>query len=151
MYTSFRQMVLKKLALLLLGITLYIGIGCNVIFAQSDSLSWKRDLSDGLKTAGISRKWVLVDVYTDWCGWCRKLDSDTYTNHDVVKFLNKSFVTVKVNGDDAGLGKYMKNQYGVNGYPTIIVLSPDGTLKGKFAGYRDPQGFIRAVSNLISN
>jgi uncharacterized protein YyaL (SSP411 family) len=120
---------------------------CRAFAAE---LAWGKDLSAGLHSAKTSNKWVLVDVSTSWCGWCKKLDREVYTDPSVIQALNKSFVLVKVNGDDPQLGKYVAKHYGVNGYPTIIVLAPSGQMKGKFDGYCPSNEFLQKVSRIVS-
>jgi thiol:disulfide interchange protein len=108
-------------------------------------LTWQKDLGAALKTATATHKWVLVDVYTDWCGWCHKLDEDVYTNPRVIKLLKKSFVLVKVNAEAGTLGKYVGKQYDVHGYPTIVVVSPNGKMKGKIGGYKEADAFVEEI------
>jgi thiol:disulfide interchange protein len=112
---------------------------------EAATLVWQKDLGAALKTAAATHKWVLVDVYTDWCGWCQKLDTDVYTNARVLKMLKKSFIPVKVNAEAGSLGKYVAKQYDVHGYPTIVVVSPNGKMKGKISGYKDPDAFVEEI------
>ena len=44
-------------------------------------------------------KKILVDVYTDWCGWCKKMDKATYENAEVVDYINKNYHAVKFNAE----------------------------------------------------
>ncbi len=44
-------------------------------------------------------KKVFVDLYTNWCGWCKKMDKTTFTDPDVVKYLNENFYPVKFNAE----------------------------------------------------
>lgn len=47
-------------------------------------------------------KKVFIDLYTDWCGWCKKMDKETFTNPDVVKYLNENFYPVKFDAEQKG-------------------------------------------------
>src|SRR5271155_4177100 len=62
-----------------------------------DKLTWQTSLAAGSNLAMQEHKYVLADVYTDWCGWCKKLDKDVLTDSDVVSYLQKQFICVKVN------------------------------------------------------
>lgn len=44
-------------------------------------------------------KKVFIDLYTDWCGWCKKMDKTTFTDPEVVKYLNANFYPVKFNAE----------------------------------------------------
>jgi len=44
-------------------------------------------------------KKIIVDVYTEWCGWCKKMDASTFTNPAVVKYMNQNFYCVKFNAE----------------------------------------------------
>src|ERR1043166_1262050 len=63
---------------------------------QQDALKWYQ-WNEGYPIAQKQGKMILVDAYTDWCGWCKKMDRDTYTNSDVIKKLNQHFIIVKFN------------------------------------------------------
>jgi thiol:disulfide interchange protein len=111
-------------------------------------LTWHNDLTKGLSTAGRSNKLVLIDFYTDWCGWCKKLDRDTYTDPTVVSFLNQDFVCVKLDAEDGGQGQAAAKKYAVRGFPAILVLEPSGKLVGSFYGYKSAQDFPAAVKEV---
>lgn len=63
--------------------------------------------------------------------------------------MSRYFVCVKVNGDDQSLGRYVKQTYGVRGYPTILVLYSNGALKKSLVGYRDASRFASDISQVI--
>lgn len=42
---------------------------------------------------------ILVDLYTDWCGWCKVMDRKTYTNQNLIKYLNQKFYAVRLNAE----------------------------------------------------
>ncbi len=44
-------------------------------------------------------KKVFVDVYTDWCGWCKKMDAETFANPVIAKYMQKHFYCVKLNAE----------------------------------------------------
>jgi thioredoxin-related protein len=44
-------------------------------------------------------KKIFIDVYTDWCGWCKKMDATTFMNPDIVKYMNDNFYCVKMNAE----------------------------------------------------
>ena len=124
----------------------------KLLIAQAggaEQLTWQKDLSASLKQATAARKWVLVDVYTDWCGWCKKMDSDTFTDASVARTLNSSFICVKVNADAGSLGSWVKRTYDVHSYPCILVLEPNGRLKAKLKGYQPAEKFRASLASAV--
>lgn len=109
---------------------------------------WK-DVSSGMQVAKQMHKYVLADVYTDWCGWCKKLDRDTFSDPDLSRFLDSKFVCVKANAEDNGPGQRLAAEYGVNGYPCALVFDQDGKLIGRVGGYKDAQGYESALTKIL--
>lgn len=118
--------------------------------AQAAQITW-RNVDAGLQEGKQSHKYILVDVYTDWCGWCKHLDKTTFTNPELKEFLNNKFVSVKANAEDGGAGQKLATQYGVNGYPCALVFDSNGTLIGRFAGYKDAIGYENALRDIIDH
>src|SRR5438128_2410199 len=66
--------------------------------AAKEPIEWL-SFSDGLKLAHEKKKPVLVDIYTSWCGWCRRMDLTTYKDEKIIQALNENFVVVKMNAE----------------------------------------------------
>ncbi len=90
--------------------------------------------------ARAERKLILVDVYTDWCGWCTKMDQDVFTDARVQAALLE-FVPIKVNADKGG-GRSVASRYRVRGLPTFLLVNGDGELVGRFEGYLPAEAFL---------
>jgi thioredoxin-related protein len=130
------------LASALLG-TLWLSAGV----AGAGEIRWVKSLDQALQQAKRANKLVMVDFYTDWCTWCKRLDRDTYTNDRVVQ-LSTQFVSVKVNAEKEG--RSAAQRYGVNGFPTILFLTGGGEVAGKITGYRPPQPFADEMSRIAT-
>ncbi|HEY9786512.1 MAG TPA: thioredoxin family protein, partial [Candidatus Obscuribacterales bacterium] len=109
------------------------------------------DLSKSLLQAKTSHKYVLADVYTDWCGWCKRLDADTFGDQQMVDYLNQKFLVVKVNAEDEGGGKQVAEKYKVTGFPCALVFEPSGKFLGKISGYLRADQYQQALENLIKH
>jgi len=127
----------------------------SVLFSDRNSgepknslLTWSKDLDGALKQARSEHKLVLVDVYATWCGWCRKLETDTFSDPMVAAYLNKRFVLVKLEADDHGAGQEFATRNGVRGLPTIIVLDANGNVRGSITGYQSAADFPSAVDRI---
>lgn len=111
------------------------------VAANLTRLTWQHDLKTSLHMAKNSQKLVLIDVYTDWCGWCKRLDRDVYANARIAQFIDSQFVPMKMNAEDNGEGQAFAKKHEIRGYPCTIVLDSDGHVKGMFYGYRKPNEF----------
>ena len=98
------------------------------------AITWLRDLQRALELARAEGKLVVVDVYTDWCGWCKKMDRTIYTDPAIVA-LSRQQVFVKVNAEDGGQGQRFAEQMRVTGYPTTLVLDGQGKVLNVARGY----------------
>src|SRR5262245_22644244 len=73
--------------------------------AQAGPVAW-RGWDEGLAAAASGSRFVIVDVYTDWCGWCKRMDKDVYARTEVSDYLNSHFVMVKLNAESPERVKY---------------------------------------------
>lgn len=103
-------------------------------------------LDEGLKQASQNEKHLYIEFMTDWCGWCRKLEKDVYTNQEIIDLLNNDFIAVRINGDSNEKIIYKgesisqqiltKKEFNVNGFPTMWILKPDGSKLTMLRGYQ---------------
>jgi thioredoxin-related protein len=93
---------MTKRVLSLLVLSLFLA---GSALAQSGKVSSKEvnwvSYDKGLEVAKKENKHLVVDFYTTWCGWCKKMDKDTYTNSGVKRLLSEDYVTVKLNAESA--------------------------------------------------
>ena len=106
------------------------------------------------KAEGKSPKKIFVDIYTDWCGWCKKMDKETFEQPMISAYLNEHFYPVKFNAEqkesiqfDGKTFKYVPNGRrgyhelaaallaGKMSYPTVIFLNEDFQLLQRIPGY----------------
>jgi thiol:disulfide interchange protein len=103
------------------------------------------DLPQALDRARSGGQIVMVDVYTDWCGWCKKLDRETYSDRRVREAL-RDFVPIKINAEKGG--RSVAEKYGVEGFPTILFVAADGRVVRKVQGYVDADEMLRILASM---
>jgi len=117
----------------------------SAAFAGSSSIGWKKTYPAAAAEAKSSGKLIMIDFYTEWCGWCKKLDSDTYPAPEVIK-LSEKFVPIKLDAEKDPEGVRLAKKFGVNGYPTILFLDANETLQYKVVGYEPAKDFATSMT-----
>lgn len=84
---------------------------------QTGSITW-HSFEDGVKLVSETHKKMFIDIYTDWCGWCKTLDKTTFPDTTIGRLMNKYFVAVKLNAE-------RKDTVVFNGY-AFVNPNPDG-------------------------
>ncbi len=114
--------------------------------AYASQLEWL-PFDEAYTKAKTENKIMLIDFYTDWCGWCKKMDRDTYSNDAIIEQMNKNFVAVKINPEKEGYietekGKMpwsrLASAVGVKGYPATAFFTSEFELIELVSGYFDP-------------
>lgn len=103
------------------------------------------ELDAALTQGRKEKKLVLVNVYTDWCGYCKKLDKEVFRDPDV-KAAMQAFVAIKA--DAEGRGETAARRFGVRGFPTILFLDPDGREVRRIEGYVRRDDMLRILKTL---
>lgn len=65
---------------------------------DNDGVHWV-NFDEAVKLNAQHPKKIFIDVYTQWCGWCKRMDADTYTNPDVIKYINKYYYAVRLDAE----------------------------------------------------
>jgi len=113
-------------------------------YAGGSSISWKKAYPSAAAEAKSTGKLIMIDFYTGWCEWCKKLDSDTYPAPAVVKQAD-SFVPIKLDAEKDPDGIRLAKKFGVTGYPTILFVDSNENLAYKIVGYEPAPDFAASM------
>ncbi|MCC5944622.1 MAG: thioredoxin family protein [Bernardetiaceae bacterium] len=86
-------------------------------------------------------KIIFIDAYATWCGPCKKMDKETFTDAKVAAFFNKNFIPYKIDVDTEAGGKLFK-QYGGEAMPTYLFVDADENLVYKTLGFMPAEPFL---------
>ena len=120
-----------------------------------DEINWIL-YDTGLVAAGSEDKHIIVNFTTSWCGWCKKMEKETFSKRDVIQLITDNFIAVKVDGNSRkelnieGFKITEKNltkrEFGVSGFPSFCFLTSDGTKLGCLPGYKDKKTMVQLLT-----
>ncbi len=109
------------------------------------SINWVANFEEASRIAKSENKNMVLDFYTDWCKWCKKLDDSTFTDTSLIRF-SMDFVFFKTNAEkDTALAERFK----VNGYPTVILANPSGEEIDRVVGYANAPDFMQKIKEYL--
>ena len=125
---------------------------------ESETVKWYT-IEEALKLNAVAPRNILIDVYTDWCGYCKAMDKETFGNPVIARYINNNFYAIKFDAESTapvnfaeqtfvneggGTGtRKSKHQFatalGVTGYPAIVYFTSDLKLIGTVPGFQKPE------------
>lgn len=129
------------------------------ICGQSEKVNWMT-WEEAIVRSSQEQKMIFVDIYTDWCGWCKRMDKNTFQQPEIASYINKYYYAVKFDAEYKSsielknkVYNYVKNgrrgyhelaatiTYGRLSFPTIVFLDKDMNVIQPISGYQDPKSF----------
>jgi thioredoxin-related protein len=124
---------------------------------SSDEVEWMT-LPQAEAAIQKEKRPILIDLYTDWCGWCKVMDKKTYSNKNVAKYVHEKFYAVKINAESKDIINFNGRSFQYNAhykandfaifltqgrleFPTTIILPSDGSSPQAIPGYLEPKDF----------
>lgn len=141
---------------------LALGFGfvtCANKVKSSNEETTKTEVASGIQFADLSfadakalakkkKKIIFIDAYAAWCGPCKMLDKNTFSDASVGTYFNDKFINLKIDCEKHPDGKTVASTYSVSAYPTLIWIDAEGNLVKKEVGYKTPEQLLRAVQDI---
>jgi thioredoxin-related protein len=148
-----------KIIVLLLSLT----VGSTTLSGQKKIkwLTWEEAISK----SSVEKKKIIVDIYTQWCGWCKKMEKSTFMDEFIVEYVNEHFYPVKFDAEFKDIIQFNGKEYkyikkGRRGYhelaveltkgklsfPTIVFLDTDLNVLQPIPGFQDNERFELIVT-----
>ena len=129
---------------------------CSWFFAQVPNpgsegklqLQWAKDYPQALKKAEAEKKPLLIDITTDWCGWSKKMDRESFSDLAVQKEL-RSFVLIRLNPEASEANKKIADSYGGDSFPTLIIANCRGEQIGEQSGYANAKELLEFLRRYL--
>ena len=122
-------------------------LGLLIMPGVASASEWRyQDLSAALEEAAGCEGEILLDVYTTWCGPCRRLAEEVFPSAPFTAAAEE-MILVKVDAE-SGDGPEIARRYAVVGYPTVLVLDAHGNELGRLFGYSGPEEFAATLTEI---
>lgn len=136
----------KHFSTLLLSAILFT----NVAFSQNRSIEFDHGtFNELLAKAKKENKMIYIDCYTSWCGPCKWMAKNVFTNDTVADFYNMNFINAKIDMEK-GEGVDIAIKYDIRAYPTMLFINSNGEQMHRTCGASPVANFIRAGKNALS-
>ena len=123
-------------------ITGTIVLSSVTLFAQHRSITFEHTSFKEIKAKALKEnKLIFIDAYTSWCGPCKRMAREVFTNDTVADYYNKNFVNAKIDMEK-GEGVDIAKQYDVRCYPNLLFVDGNGNIVHRVAGGMSPKEFI---------
>jgi len=145
-----------------------IFMGFNAQAQDINWISWEEAVQ--LSQTDAQPKKIFVDVYTDWCGWCKKMDKNTFQNPEVSKYMQDNFYMVKMDAEGKDPIKYQGKTFkfvpsgrrgyhelaaallqGRMSYPTVVFLDEQLNMLSPVPGYQQVEPFMQIAKYFGEN
>jgi len=123
---------------------------------NEEKIKWMT-FEEAVEASQETPKKIFIDVYTSWCGWCKRMDARTFSNPDIAKYMNEHYYAVKLDGEQKETIQFMDNSFkfipngrrgyhelaaalldGKLSYPSCVVMSEKMQRITTIPGFRDP-------------
>ena len=142
----------------------YLNYSSNL--SAQEKVNWMT-FEEALKLQELDPRKIFIDMYTDWCGWCKRMDKETFQNDEIARYINQNFYPVKFNAETKNDIKFQNETYsfiqqggrayhelavklserlGRLSYPTVIFMDENLDIIQPIAGFLDVEQFAPIIS-----
>ena len=121
--------------------TLLLAAIATLITQQLFAGPWLKSFATAQKKAKEHNSLIFVDLFADWCGWCKKMEQEVFVTEAFQKATDDK-VLLRLNTEDNGEGTKLSQKFGVTSLPTFLLLTPEGTVAGMIRGYAPSKEFV---------
>ena len=123
---------------LLLGLLFFCAVQ---VYASGIDFVEKKTWKEILGLAKKKNKLIFLDAYTTWCGPCKYLQQNVFTDGGVADFFNENFINVQLDMEQ-GEGKNLSTHYNIRSYPTLLFIDGNGLIVHKAIGAMEAGDFL---------
>ncbi|MDH5598010.1 MAG: DUF255 domain-containing protein [Cyclobacteriaceae bacterium] len=152
--------MIKKTPLIFIILVLFTSFNTRKEVTNSNSkVNWLT-FEEAVEKSKTEKRKIVIDVYTDWCGYCKVMDKNTFNNEHIAEYMNSKFYPVKLNAEQTKNIQFRGNTFtyvnnrgrgyhqlafellqGKLSYPTTVFLDENFNMIQPLPGYQKPQFF----------
>ncbi|MCC5921252.1 MAG: thioredoxin fold domain-containing protein [Cyclobacteriaceae bacterium] len=126
---------------------------------KENAIQWV-SLEEAQELTKSNPKKVFIDVYTTWCGYCKKMDRETFSNEEVINYVNENFYAIKLNAGSKETVSFNGKEYTeqelarafrVSGYPTIVFVNEQFNEITPVPGFRKSKDFLEMLESFVKH
>ncbi len=129
-------------ATLPLAASLLAAVPAGAAPPAEEATVWHLDLDNALADARASDRLILIDLTADWCGWCKKLERDTFADRAFRSYADGRFVLLRVDVEDGAEGSRLRDRFDTRRLPTTLIVDRRLARVGRVDGYQTARAMI---------
>lgn len=114
--------------------------------STQESFPWHKSIEEAQAAAEKSQKPVMLYFTTDWCGWCKIMEKEAFSEKQCIAQASL-YHPVKIDAEKEGVE--LAKKYQIEAFPTFVFLKPNGEVIATIAGYRKPDEWLERISQLF--
>lgn len=141
-----------------IALLVFITLSLTGFSSTEEKVNWVT-LDQAQELAKDSARPIFIDFTADWCGWCKVMDKNTFSDAEVATYMNENFYAVRLDYDSKEkldffgeqlTARELGTKYRVPGLPTILLLSADSKQSKTLVGYKQPEPFLKGLKQFIN-
>ncbi|WP_276967207.1 thioredoxin fold domain-containing protein [Chryseobacterium sp.] len=127
-----------------------ISIFCAIAASAQEAIQFQElPYKDIIAKAKKEKKLVFIDAYASWCGPCKMMEKNVFTQKSVSDYYNTNFINARFDMEK-GEGRDIASKFGVRSYPTYLFLNGEGELVSRNTGYMEESLFVAMAQDINS-
>ena len=111
------------------------------------NINWQ-NYEDGMAQGKSAKKKIVINFYADWCHYCKEMEKRTFKDKSVISYLNKNFISIKVNSDK---NRKIAQSYSIRGLPSTWFITETGENIGNRPGYMSPKDMLNVLKYIYTD
>lgn len=131
-----------------LAALLLVGVFAAASPPPASAERWPSDLAAAKAQAAREGRLIVVDLFAEWCGWCKVLERDVFTKPVFEEFVRDK-ILVRLDVEDGAEGSRIQTRFEVFNLPTTLILDADEVLVGQIEGFTTAEPYVAQMRHAV--